>query len=166
MARQATGRLEVRCVIEEVETALGAGQGQSRLEHPIEFLKTLSSGTADGSVDRVYSATASLTATPTDIDVLGSLTSVLSGGATSFVDLAGIVIEHVSGTGVVQIGGDAAAVLIFGAVGDFINLYPGGVFCWYAPAGFAPTGTTGDILQLATASSTAVVRVILIGRSA
>lgn len=166
MARSANGTLRVKCDISEVSTALGVGDATARLDHTIDFVYEMASGTADGQIDRVYSTAASLTTSPTDVDLVGSLTSVLSGAATSFVDLVGIVIQHYSGTGVVQIGADAAGIPIFGATNDLLNLYPGGIFVWFAPAGVATVATTGDILQLATASSTAVVKVIIFGRSA
>lgn len=165
MARLASGRFELRVSIEEVETALGAGGNRSRLEHAINYVKAIASGTADGEIDRVYSVEIDLTTTPTDVDIRGSLASVLSGQTVTMADFVGLVVEHVSGAGNALIGGDANSVPIFADTSDIVPVEPGGIVAKYSPGGVVTTAGTGDILQLAASAGTVRVRVALIGRA-
>lgn len=165
MARIASGIVELGVHLVEGNTGAGVG-GTSRLPHDLSYKLDFASGTDDGQINRVHSVTSTISSTPTDIDLLGSLASeIAGGGTTSLVDLVGIIL-HNTGSVAVQVGGDTNALAIFGAAADFITVQPGGLFVWLAPAGVAPVASTGDILQLATASSTTTVKVVLLGRSA
>lgn len=166
MAREASGRLEIRVSIEEAETGLGAGGNRSRLEHAIEYVKSLANGTADGEITRVYSIEASLTTTPTDIDIVGALASVMNGAAVTMADFCGIIIENRSAAGNALLGGDANSVPIFSATNDVIPVEPGGIVVKYSPGGIPTTGGTGDIIQLAASAGTVIAKIVLIGRHA
>lgn len=165
MARIASGIVDIVVRAQEGDTGVGAG-GTARLPHEIVYRLDLANGTANGEINRVHSVSSTFSTTPTDLDLLGSLTSQISGGAvTSFVDLAGIVIEN-TGSVNLLVGGDTNAVLIFSAANDVLVVPPGGIFVWMAPAGLAPVASTGDVLQIAAASGTCTGKVLLLGRSA
>lgn len=166
MAREASGTLSVNCNISERSTAVGVGDGTTTLVHSLLYEKVLANGTSDGQIDRIHSESLSVTTTPTDYDLSGSLTSDTGAGTTSFVDLTGIIITNDSSSGDLQVGGDAASIPLFGAAADYILIKPGGIFVWYAPAGIAVTNTTADVLQIAASTGTVTGKMVLFGRSA
>jgi hypothetical protein len=166
MAREASGTLSVSVDISERSTAVGVGDGTTSLVHRILYEKVLANGTSDGQIDRVHSEALSVTTTPTDYDLSGSLTSDTGAGTTSFVDLSLIIITNDSSSGDLQVGGDAASIPIMGAAADYILVKPGGIFVWYAPAGLAVTNSTADVLQIASSTGTVTGKMILAGRSA
>lgn len=166
MAREASGTFRVSVDVNERSTGLGVGDAVASMVHTIGFEAQMASGTSDGQIDRVHSVALSVTTSPTDYDLSGSLTSALGGATTSFVDLVGIVITNTSTSGNLLVGGDAASVPLFSAVNDVIVVGPGGVFAWYAPAGIGVTNSTADVLQIAASTGTVTGKMVLIGRSA
>jgi hypothetical protein len=113
------------------------------------------------------SKAATASSTPTDVDLAGALTRRVHGSTLTAVDLCGIYLRNKSATTTLRIGGDAASVPLFGAVGDFINIPPGTTFLWEsALGGVTVTASTGDILQIDTASGTAEYDLAVWGRSA
>lgn len=168
MARGVKGTFRLDLEIAEFETGLGSSAQVSRLPHEEHILLEYTTGTADGSLDRAYSATGTATTTPTDVDLVGSLASVLSGATTSFVDIVGIVIVNTSTAGNLLVGGDANAIPIFAAANDVLVIPPGACFAWgfSALSGVTGTAETGDILQIAASAGSVTFRVTLVGRSA
>lgn len=166
MAREASGTLSVSVDIQERSTAIGVGDSTAAMTHRILYEKVLANGTSDGSIDRVHSEALSVTTSPTDYDLSGSLSSDIGAGTTSFVDLVGICITNDSSSGNLQVGGDAASIPLFGNVADYIVVPPGGCLFWYAPGGIAVTNSTGDVLQIASSTGTVTGKMTIFGRSA
>ncbi len=170
MARQARMTLEVRLIVDEsATTPAGAGDEVARLRHQILYSKELTSGTTDATeVDRVWSSSASLTASPTDLDLLSATTSKLDSGLTNgFVDLVCLAVANDGAAGDIQVGAGSNPVAgVWLAAGDGVAVKPGGFFLWVAPSGIAPVAGTGDILRLVTSSGTIAGRAMIVGRSA
>lgn len=126
-------------------------------------------GTAINTANRIYAARLTLSTTPTDIDLAGSLADPL-GGTVTFAKVVGLIVKNRSTTAaeIVTVGGDAAAFLFTSAANDSIPVGPDGLLMAVNPslAGYPVTGTTADILQLVAATGTPSVDLIVIGRSA
>lgn len=166
MAREASGRFSFALSVDERQTALGTGDVVGHANHTLNLAADWSSGTADGSVDRVWSGAATASTTPTDVDVVGSLTSIIGAGTVGFADVVLVAIRN-TGSTVLRVGGDANALAMFGATNDLMLVQPGGMIAAYhGPAGLAAVAGTGDILQLDTASGTTTYQIVIVGRSA
>lgn len=140
---------------------------------PINFEDVLSlvHGTSANQADLVWSDSGSVASgTPVTVDLRGSLTSILDGGAVSFVEVVGLYIKNKSTTTSqnLQIGGGSNPwITHLGASGDVIVLGPGGRLLLESPLdGYAVTAGTGDILQIASSSGTISYDVVIYGRSA
>lgn len=168
MPRQVLGRVAVTVDLAERNTGVGTGSAIAQMAHAAAVEALIASGTSEGQMDRVHSDAITVTTTPTDVDLAGSLSSEIGGGTTTFarVNLVYVRNKSPSGSGNVQIGGDTNALLIFGAAADFLILPPGGTFLWYSPVGVAVTAGTGDILQLAASTGSVELEYIVGGRSA
>jgi hypothetical protein len=148
---------------------VGAGTNVS-LSLPFAYTKNFTDGTTADKVDKVHFKRYSLTTTPTDIDLAGTLVDAL-GNATVFVEIAGIFIKNNSTTAGqnVHVGGDANGLVNWvGAAADYIIVRPGGVFCMVEPSdpAYAVTAGTGDILQVVAATGTPSIDLMILGRSA
>lgn len=139
--------------------------GDSKMVHLLELARGYGSGTAASTFDVVYSDTASIASgTPLSLDLLGSLTSVLTGQTVSFVKLCGVIVKNKSTTSgqYLTLGGGSNALSGFSGKAD-----PSGVFVWFSPIdAMAPVAGTGDILQIASATGTISCDILLLGRSA
>lgn len=164
MARAVAGRITIAVDLMETADGLGVGDGIAQYRHALSQVVDVATGTSDGQMDRAYSTAGTASSTPTDIDLTGSLSSAL--GSANFVDVSLIMIKNTGSTTTLRIGGDANFLALFGAAADFLLLPAGGCICWYAPAGIGVTATTGDILQLDTASGTTTYQAVIGGRSA
>lgn len=105
-----------------------------------------------------------------NLDLSGSLTDVF-GSTLTFAKIKAIIIQNLSTTQILTVGGAAANALInwVADATDKINIPPGGAFCIMAPlAGFAVTAGTGDILKIANggAGDPADYNIWIIGTSA
>jgi len=144
--------------------------GNTRGVFNFNLAKFFASGTGSNQFDVVYSDTHEAAASAKTYDLLGSLTSVLTGSAISFVTLNGIFIKNKSTTSteVLSIGGGSNPVSgLWGAGGDLIKVGPGGLFAWFDPVdGITPVAGTGDILQIDPGSDTIEFDILLLGRSA
>ena len=166
MAREASGRFSVSLVADERNTALGVGDALAHATHSIALAADWPNGTSDGQVDRVYSTNGTATTTPTDIDLVGSLASIIGAGTVVLVDLVAVVIRN-TGAGILRVGADPNAIPLFAAASHASNIPPGGCLAYYAgPAGLGLTAGTGDILQLDTASGSTTYQLVIVGRSA
>jgi hypothetical protein len=155
----------VSCKEEEVQDL-----GTSRMTHLVSLSSFLPSGTGANQLDRVYSDSSTPVGSPDTLDLLGTLSSLLTGATISFVTLNGIIIRNKSTTSteVLSIGGGSNPVAgLWGAGGDLIKIGPGGVFMWWDPVdGITPVAGTGDILQIDPGADTIAYDVLLVGQSA
>lgn len=148
---------------------VGAG-GTYSLALPFSYSLTLASGTAANQIDRIFHKRYSLTTTPTDIDLAGTLVDAF-GNAVTFAEIVAIFLKNNSATPGqnVQVGGDAAALVGWVAnANDIVQVMPGGCMSVVNPndPAYAVTGTTADILQLAAAAGTPTADLLVLGRSA
>lgn len=146
--------------------------GPSKVPITIGSDLSVANGTSAGQADTLYALEAeSIAASGSlDIDLAAALTDPL-GGAAVFAKIDAIIIKaSADNTNNVQVGGDANGIAtLFGNVADFLAIKPGGMLAiWGGGSGYAVTGGTGDVLQIANSGSgTAVVfDLIVIGRSA
>jgi len=135
------------------------------------FTTTLTSGTATGQADRIWTDTRTVTASGTDaLDLAGSLVDAF-GATLTFVKLKGVYVSAAAGnTNNVRINRPASSgVPLFLAASDGIDVLPGGAFAWVAPgAGVTVTAATGDLLNVDNSSSGTSVtyNIVLVGTSA
>jgi hypothetical protein len=100
--------------------------------------------------------------TAADID-LTALTSPLGTVALSVLKELYIELTTLDSGAVLQVGGDAASVPLFGAVADFLIVQAGGILLVTAPVdGYAVTGSTGDIVQLYNPGASAIAYKIVL----
>jgi len=167
-----TSRLRVLLDIMETASSLGVAAATSQLAHSIDYdTGLLASGTASSTQDLVWSAADSVAnGAPDTVDVAGSLTSRLTGGAVTMVEVTLIYIRNKSTTTgeILEIGAGSNPLLNWvKATGDAIKIGPGGVFILTSPIdGFAVTAATGDVLTITSASGTISYDIIILGRSA
>lgn len=102
---------------------------------------------------------------PDDIDLAGVLLDGL-GTTLTFVEIVAIIISKVSGTGPLEVGGDAAPLVNWVADGsDIINVGELLVLTKADAGGYGVTATTGDILQIANNGGDSVVYdIVVLGR--
>ncbi|KKN45138.1 hypothetical protein LCGC14_0685910 [marine sediment metagenome] len=135
------------------------------------FSDTLQNGVVIDTADLVYHDSGSLASAAVDIDVAGGISDEF-GNVITMVKVKAFLVINTSTTAgyILEVGGDANAVPLFGAVADFTFVNPGGMVFWWDPslAGYAVTGGTGDILQISsvTAAQTVTYDVVIIGTSA
>lgn len=166
MPREVSGRVRLEIDLQERNTLVGDGTKTAVLAHQMVVDKVISNGLGDGQMDRVHSQALSVTTTPTDVDLAGSLSSAIGAGTTTFVDVSMIAIRNTSTSGNLVVGGDANFLPFLGGATHTLIIPPGGVFYWEAPPGVTCTAGTGDILQIAASSGTVTGVLIVGGRSA
>lgn len=154
----------------QAKEELAGDLGTSKATWSLALSQFLASGTSANQFDVVYSDSHSAAAAVKTYDLLGSLASVLTGAAISFVTLNAVIIKNKSTTSteILSIGGGSNPVAgLWGASGDIIKLGPGGLFVWFDPVdGIAPVAGTGDILQIDPGADTIEFDLLLLGRSA
>lgn len=170
MALSASGSLSVTFEALEINTASGAAAVNAALQHTISVASKFDAGTSDGQINRVYSATYSVDATGTAIDLAGSIASALSGGTVTFAEIQGLIVTADAANGGDTYVGNAASNQWFGfagASGHYVVVQPGGAFVWLAKsAGSTVTAATGDQLLLKSSTGTVTGKILLIGRNA
>jgi hypothetical protein len=132
--------------------------------------QAFANGTGNNQADKLFHDKRSLgDGASEDLDLAGSLSDVF-GAVLAFVKIKGIIIQNLSTTQILTIGGAAANALLnwVADASDKINIPPGGAFCLFAPlAGFAVTAGTGDILKVANSAGAACdYNIWIIGTSA
>lgn len=156
----------------EYKTAQGMQSGLHSFPHVFEYRQRFEYGTGSNRVNAIWSQppTAVVNGSPQDIDLSGSLTSVVDGTVVSFPILMGMfIVNHSTTSGqYVTVGaGSNPFITWLTASGDGVRVYPGGFLpLWNPTDGYAVTGGTGDILRLASAAGSPLVSVLLVGRSA
>jgi hypothetical protein len=137
-----------------------------------QITTSLINGTTNGtSVDTVFYDRYT-TDQSTTIDLLGSLTSRLTGSTISFVDVAAIMVfnESAAASGTKITCGNATnawvgATAMLVAANDQIVVHPQGLFLWVNPDGSAPGAGATDEFKMVPGASTTWWLFIL-GRSA
>jgi len=146
--------------------------GTAALPFSLSSNFSLTSGTASGQADRVFTDTRTLGASATeDLDLAGVLLDAF-GAAITFVKVKGIFIKAAAAnTNNVNVSRPAGAtgVPLFLAISDGFFLPPGFTFAWFGPGtGVTVTPSTGDLITLTnSAGGTGVTYdVVIIGTSA
>ena len=131
-----------------------------------ELAALLATGTGAGQADRVYSDNVSIGSGATvDLDLSGALVDAF-GDACVFVKVKLLWIKSAAANTVdLTLFGDANSVPILNTAATTSTLKPGGVFMVYNPTGFAVTGATGDIIQVANGAATSTYDILVIGTS-
>lgn len=132
--------------------------------------KEFTSGTGTGQADLVYRGQRTLTTGASEnLDLYGVLTDPFA-VVLNFAKVKVIIIENLSTTQTLTIGGAATAQFInwVGTATDTIKIPPGGFFAIAAPvAGYAVTNTTGDLLKVLNSSgASCIYNIVIIGTSA
>lgn len=167
-----THRVRIQLDTEETQSSKGIREIASSLSHSVSYDSGVqASGTAASQQDRVWSDAQSVAnGAPDTWDLAGTLTSELDGSTVTFVEVTSIYVRNKSTTTgqYLQIGGGSNPFITWlGNSGDIVNVGPGGVFLLTAPVdGWTVTATTGDILQIASASGTISYDIQICGRSA
>jgi hypothetical protein len=124
--------------------------------------ESFGSGTTTTNADIKYIRQHSITnGVALSLDLSGSLTQP-DGSSAVFVEVVAILVKHVSGTGVLTIGGGSNPLTgVTGTAGP-----NGGFFALANDTGIAVTAGTGDLLQVTSSSGTIVADIVIIGRTA
>lgn len=149
----------------DISTPTDSFQKKSKIE--------LTNGTGANSADLMFHDQRTLAASGTEnLDLAGSLVNPLTGEVMTFVEVRAVLVTAASGnTNSVQVtrpSTNGAPLFIGGS--DGINVRPGGLFMWAAPAdgGLTVTAGTGDLLTVTnTGAGTPVTYdIVIIGTSA
>lgn len=159
---------QVRVTVPERKTGVGIQGGASEFAHIFDWFTRYEVGTGSNKVNAVYSKEEhALSAT--DLDLRGTLASVLDGSAVTFPIVTGIFFKNLSTTTgqYVTIGGSTNPFITWlAATGDGIRVGPGGFFMLWAPLdGYATTSGTADILTFTPATGTPTCSYMILGRS-
>ena len=134
--------------------------------------KTLSAVFADGTginqANNVYHAQRLLTTGQSeDLDLAGGGLLNPFGNALTFTKVKAIVIFALAAnTTILTLSRPTNGLPFFGAVGDALDLKPGGIFMFIDPsaAGVAVTGGSADLVRVANASgASASYQIIIVG---
>jgi len=164
MAATLTTKLDLRILAVEEETN---DSGTSKLSHAFNMVRTIATGTGVAQNDRVYYSEATATAAPLSLDLLGGLTSLLTGDAFNAADCISIGVANLSETtgDVLTLGGGANAFATWGS-GRIIG--PGGWDFWYYGNvdSIAPGAGATDILTVDPGANTVEYAIFIIAHSA
>jgi len=163
-----SGNIVVAAAMTLTADPIGSGATVS-VPLPFSFAMSLTDGTTANKANRIYSKRLTLSASPTDIDLAGSLVDVY-GNALAFVEVVGILVKNNSSVATedVRIGGSGNGLGGWiSAVTESNIIGPGGVFCIINPAdpAYQVVGGTGDILQVVADNGTPTADVMILGRS-
>jgi len=140
---------------------LGGIAGSSKLVLP--------SGSAANKQNLVYSDSFSLAATPTTLDLAGTIASKLNGATLTFTNIRGFALRNTSTTTGenITVGGNANGLVNWvTAVGDEIILGPSGLLVIHSPIdGYDVTAGTGDILEFDPGAATITAELAIWGIS-
>jgi len=146
--------------------------GTAALPFALSSLVPLTSGTAAGMADRVFTDTRTLGISATeDLDLAGVLTDAF-GALITFVKIKALIIKAAAGnTNNVNLSRPAGAtgVPLFLAVSDGIIIPPGYTFAWFGSGtGITVTPSTGDLITLTNSGAGTGVTydIVIIGTSA
>lgn len=134
------------------------------------IIQNFTNGTGSGQADQIFRDQRTLADGATEnLDLAGVLTDPF-GVTLTFAKVKVIIIQNLSTTQTLTLGGAATAQFInwVGGATYTVNIPPGGFFAIAAPiAGFAVTATTGDLLKvLNSAGASCIYNIVIIGTSA
>lgn len=132
---------------------------------------SLGSGTLNTQADRIWADTRTLAAsTSEDLDLVGVQLDAFGDLFAPLEIVAIMVFAADTNINNVVIGGAASNQFVgpFGAATHTHSIKPGGVWFWYAPAGWTITAGTGDLLKVLNggAGTSVDYSIIVLGRSA
>lgn len=142
---------KLRLLIDGIQSA---GRDLGTTSAPFSTSRTLSfaDGSGAGQASKAWSDTRTLAASATeDLDLAGVLVDAISGAAITFATIKAIVILAAAGnTNDVNVQRAAAnGVPLFLAASDGLPVKPGGAIAWGCPgAGVAVTAATADLLTI------------------
>lgn len=145
--------------------------GNPRQDLAVKAILDLTSGTAAGKADVVFSDTRTLAASATEsLDLAGVLIDVF-GATASFAKVVALYVKAASANvNDVVLGGAASNGFVapFGSATDTIKVKSGGALLLMADGGYAVTAGTADLLKVTNGSSGTPVTydIVIIGRSA
>lgn len=166
---------DIRFEAKALEYKLSQGIQASPLQHPhvFSFFQRFEYGTGSGKVNCIWSQppTAVVNGAPQDIDLRGTLTSVVDGSVVDFPLIVGIfIVNHSTTSGqYVTVGaGSNPFIDWLTASGDGVRAKPGPGFLnlWSPLDAYQTTAGTADILRLASAAGSPQCSVLIVGRSA
>ena len=164
MASSLTATLDAKLKI-NTPNARYINAATERIEYALAIALASTATTSVGKATHVYHKRYSLTSSPTTVDLSPvAETDGIGQTITATKIKALLVVNRTTTAGAtITVGGNANSPAIFSAANDMLIIRPGGFALLYAPdsAGYAVTGSTGDIINL-TASSTADADLIVI----
>jgi hypothetical protein len=168
MANSVTTDLSLRVLVNEFL----AGEMRTT-KSPIVWPSTqnffYASGTSASQCDLVYSDQGTATGAAVNIDLRGALASPVNGQTVIFAEVCFVgVFNRTSTSGyVLQVGGGATQIAIFGGTTPEALLGPSSLFVWsnWVDGVTVGAGTT-DMLTLDPGANTIAYDVLIIGRSA
>jgi hypothetical protein len=130
-------------------------------------------GVGAGQADQLVADQRTINASSNDdVDLAGSLINAV-GDTVTFARIKGLIVEHVSGTNTLIMGGGASnpVTTILGGTTPTLTIRPGGLLVLLSPSettGYLVTAATADILRFTNggAGSSVVYNLIVIGATA
>lgn len=171
MARTAKGLFRLVIDLTETITGLGIGNRDGSVSHFLEYLREMTTGTADGAIDRIWSTRSGTVtaASPVSVDLSGAVADVLDSGVTVvFAELQGIIIKNTATAGNLLIGTSAANVgFLAGGTSASNVIPPGGWMAFdFGTSGLAVTNSSSDVLKIDASAGTVTYEAAVFGRSA
>lgn len=159
-----------RLVVPERYSGIGFGAKVLPFDHVFEHYARYANGTGANKVGAVYSRNGDVVnGTPLDLDLRGTLTSIVDGSVVNFPLVMGIVIRNNSTTAgqSLTIGaGSNPFISWLAATGDGVKIGPSGFkVLWNPIDAYATSAGTADILRIVSDVGTVNVDVMLIGRA-
>lgn len=159
-----------RLRVAERKTGIGIGAGASAIDHVFEYVTRHLNGTGANKVGAVYSNRGTIVnGVPLDLDLRGTLVSVLDGSVVNFPIITGIFVSNLSTTTLhgLTIGAGANPFISWLiATGDGLKVGAGGMFALYAPIdGYATTIATADILRITSDVGSTDADILILGRA-
>lgn len=159
-----------RLQVAERKTSIGIGGGNSHIDHVFAYVARHLNGTGANTVGAVYSNRGAIAnGTPLDLDLRGTLVSVLDGSVVSFPVITGIFVANLetATTKGLTIGAGANPFISWLiATGDGLKVGSGGIFCLYSPVdGYPTTAGTADILRITSDVGSTNADILILGRA-
>ena len=128
---------------------------------------SLSERLTNSDADLIWQDHRTLTVGNEDLDLAGVLKDTF-GNTLTFVKVMGFYIKNLNTVAgdILTIGGDANGLVNWvGNANDVVKIDAGGCLLVWNPVGYAVTGATGDILQIAAAGHDITYDIVIIGSS-
>jgi hypothetical protein len=134
---------------------------------PISFDKLLQGGTGQNQLNKAYiDNRAYASATAIDHDLVTFTDKYGVANTLTTMKLLALQPKNTTSGEQWQLGGDAANIICFGAVGDYLKVGPAGLILVVDPIdGIAVTATTADIMQVTPPTATNPVATLIVAGS-